>query len=63
MNRKILLTVLALTAVLLATPYIGMMHAKQPTSFSFEHWALGYGEPEYDKQAKTGFLMRVAMVL
>ena len=34
MNRKILLTVLALAAVLLATPYIGMVHAKPPTFVS-----------------------------
>jgi len=33
-NRKILLIVLALGAVLLATPYIGMVHAKPPTQVS-----------------------------
>ncbi len=35
MNRKILLTVLALTAVLVATPYVGMVHAKKPTPVLF----------------------------
>ena len=34
MKRKILLTVLALAAVLLATPYIGMVHAKPSTTVS-----------------------------
>jgi hypothetical protein len=33
-KRKILLTVLALAAVLLATPYIGMVHAKPSTTVS-----------------------------
>ena len=32
MNKKILLTVLALAVVLLATPYISMAHAKPPTT-------------------------------
>lgn len=47
LNRKILLTVLALTAVLVATPFIGTVHAKQPSSISFETHALGFGEPTY----------------
>jgi len=33
-NRKILLTVVALAAVLLATPYIGTVYATQPTAVS-----------------------------
>jgi hypothetical protein len=33
-KRKILLMVLALTAVLVATPYVGMVHAKPSTSVS-----------------------------
>jgi hypothetical protein len=42
-NRKILLTVLALTAVLLATPYIGMVHAKPPTNILFYVPMEGFG--------------------
>lgn len=34
MNRRILLIVLALAVVLLATPYIGMVHAEPPTPVS-----------------------------
>ena len=34
MNRRILMIVLALAVVLLATPYIGMVHAKPPTPVS-----------------------------
>jgi hypothetical protein len=34
-NRKILLTVLALAVVLLATPYIGMAHATKPIPVAF----------------------------
>ena len=43
MNRKILLIILALTAVLLATPYIGMVHAKPPTDVLFYVPMEGFG--------------------
>jgi len=43
MNRKILLTVLALTAVLLAIPYIGMAHAVPPTDIEFYIPMEGFG--------------------
>jgi hypothetical protein len=35
MNKKILLSILMLSAVLLATPYISMVHATKPTSVLF----------------------------
>lgn len=47
MNRKILLTVLALAAVLVATPYIGMTLATPLTPILFENHGLGFGELEY----------------
>jgi hypothetical protein len=34
MNRKILMTVLALSVVLFAAPYVGMVYAKPPTTVS-----------------------------
>jgi hypothetical protein len=43
LNRKILLTILALTAVLLATPYIGMVHATLPTDVLFYVPMEGFG--------------------
>lgn len=51
MNRKILLTVLALTAVLLATPYIGMVHAKPPTDVLFYVPMEGFGGTMEIRQA------------
>jgi hypothetical protein len=52
-DKKSLLAVLVFTAVLLATPYMGIVRATQPISFSFEHLALGYGEPEYRQAGKN----------
>jgi hypothetical protein len=54
-NKKIILTVLGLALVLMATPYMGIVRATQPIAFSFEHWALGYGEPEY-RQAGNNWI-------
>jgi hypothetical protein len=48
MNRKILLTVLALAAVLFATPYIGMVHATTPMPVSFGVTLTGIDEETVD---------------
>jgi len=50
-NRKILLTVLALSVVLLATPYIGMVHAKPSTTVSGTITVIPSGFPSEEKPA------------
>jgi hypothetical protein len=51
LNRKILLTVLVLAAVLVATPYIGMVHAKPPTDTLFYVPLEGFGGTNEYRQA------------
>ena len=54
-DKKSLLAVLVLTAVLLAIPCIGMVHAKKPLPISFEAHSLGFGEAEY-RQAGNNWI-------
>lgn len=55
MKRKILLTVLALSSFLLATPFIGLVNATRPIPIYFEQWGLGFGEAEY-RQAGNNWI-------
>jgi len=50
-KRKILLMVLALTAVLVATPYVGMGYAKPPTDALFYVPNVGFGGTNEWRQA------------
>jgi hypothetical protein len=62
MKKKILLTVLALTAVLLATPYIGMVHAKPSTAVSGTIVITGYVPLEILPRGKSdNLIMKVLL--
>jgi Protein of unknown function (DUF3224) len=53
-DRKILLTVLALAAVLSVTPYIGTVHATKPTSFVFTCYPYHADLVDYRQAGKSG---------
>jgi len=54
-NRKILLTVLALAVVLLATPYVGMVHAgKGQSKLDFRLVIVGTYGPPIDRELLAG---------
>ena len=55
LNRKILLAVLALVAVLLAPLYFGVVNATSPIPVLFENHGLGFGESEY-RQAGNNWI-------
>ena len=56
MKRKILFsTVIVLTAAILITPQITLVHATAPIPVLFEHWGLGFGEAEY-RQAGNNWI-------
>jgi hypothetical protein len=57
-NRKILLTVLALTAVLLATPYVGMAYAKPSTTVSGTIMVVGFELLEETPSGKSDNAIR-----
>ena len=52
LTKKITLSILALITVLIATPYIGMVHATQPTTISFNADDLA-GTWEYRQAGKN----------
>jgi hypothetical protein len=61
-NRKILLTALTLAAVLLATPYIGMVQAKQSTTVSGAVIITGYELLEILPKGESGnVIMKVRL--
>ena len=62
LNRKIVFAVLALTAVLLAVPYIGIVHAKPSTAVSGAIIVTGYVPLEILPKGESGNVVMKGML-